>query len=238
MSAVQEALALPEVYYQPSSRLYWRRDSGGRWMQVDKEMAKKYVISQGHSGRGDEGALSSADECLLQLQSDQNIDYAAPLAGRPSGIHLINNQRVLVTDSPRLIQPVPGEWPVLGALLDGMLNDPAHDQRPYLYGWLKVALAGLRDRRWAAGQVLAFAGPVSGGKSLLQCLITELLGGRSAFPYQYMTGETTFNADLFRAEHLVVDDQAESTDIRSRRHFAAHPAYAFALLIAPLPLAR
>jgi len=222
MSAVTDALPLPDLYYEPSASRYWRQDSCCKWMQVDKEMAKKFLMSQGLSGKADDGGLSVADQCILRVQSEQNVAYAASLAGHQGGIYTMDHQRILVTDSPRLIEPVSGAWPVLAGLLDGMFNDPGHDQRPYLYGWLKVALAAMRARRWAAGQVLAMAGPVRAGKSLLQLLITELLGGRSAYPYEYMTGETTFNADLFRGEHLMVDDQAESTDIRSRRHFAGH----------------
>lgn len=36
-----------------------------------------------------------------------------------------------------------------------------------------------------------------------------------------MTGATTFNGDLFAAEHLMIEDVAESTNITKRRHFAA-----------------
>ena len=43
----------------------------------------------------------------------------------------------------------------------------------------------------------------------------------AAKPYLYMTGKTTFNADLFGAEHLMVEDEAESIDIRARRYFGA-----------------
>jgi hypothetical protein len=63
------------------------------------------------------------------------------------------------------------------------------------------------------------AGPRDSGKSLLQNLITEMLGGRAAKPYRYMSGKTTFNADLFGAEHLMVEDECGSTDLRPRREF-------------------
>ena len=65
------------------------------------------------------------------------------------------------------------------------------------------------------------AGPRDCGKSLLQSLLTILFGGRSAKPYRYMTGETSFNADLFGAEHLVIEDEQPNTDIRARRNFGA-----------------
>ena len=37
-----------------------------------------------------------------------------------------------------------------------------------------------------------------------------------------MTGATDFNGELFGAEHLIIEDEAASTDIRPRRHFGAH----------------
>ena len=42
-----------------------------------------------------------------------------------------------------------------------------------------------------------------------------------ASPYQYMTGATLFNSEMFKAEHLVVEDNAASTDIRARRNFGS-----------------
>jgi uncharacterized protein DUF5906 len=59
------------------------------------------------------------------------------------------------------------------------------------------------------------------GKSLLQNLITEILGGRSAKPHRYMMGQTDFNGDLVRAEHLMIEDEPASTDLRSRRDFGS-----------------
>jgi hypothetical protein len=46
-----------------------------------------------------------------------------------------------------------------------------------------------------------------------------MLGGPSAKPYHYMTGKTTFNADLFRAEHLMIEDEAPYTSFHELRKF-------------------
>jgi hypothetical protein len=50
-------------------------------------------------------------------------------------------------------------------------------------------------------------------------MISPLLGGRMAKPYQFMSGATPFNGNLFEAEHLMVEDDIASSDIRSRRSF-------------------
>ncbi len=223
MSAVSDSLPLPEIYYQSSARVYWREDMRGNWMQVDKDTARKFVMRAGRNGSpAYKGGLSPADGCLLDIQEQQNVAYAAPLAGHNAGFYCMNGQRILVTDSPRLITPAQGDWCTIRRIIDGMFLEEGHDQRPYLFGWLHIALTNFHSGSWSPGQILAMAGPISSGKSLLQQLFTEMFGGRSAYPYQFMVNDTDFNADLFRAEHLIIDDQVESHDYRSRRNFGAN----------------
>jgi len=69
--------------------------------------------------------------------------------------------------------------------------------------------------------MLALAGEAGSGKSLTQNLLTEMFGGRSAKPYQFMRGSTEFNSHCFAGEHLMLEDESESVDPRSRKHFAA-----------------
>lgn len=222
MSAVTNALPLPEIYYQPGSKNYWVRDSRNKWIQMNEESIKRFLKSHGYSrDRREDQVLSDLDQVVLNIQLQQNADYCGGLAGYESRYYEINESRVLVTESPRLIPPTHGDWPLLRGILDGMFNHGGIDQTPYVYGWLKKALETVYEQRWSPGQALAFAGPPESAKSLFQRIITVMLGGRSSNPYQYMTGKTTFNADLFRTEHLMIEDQAESTDIRARRNFGA-----------------
>jgi hypothetical protein len=93
------------------------------------------------------------------------------------------------------------------------------DQEVFLFGWLKVGFEALCARKPRAGQALALAGPRDCGKSLLQNLFTDIFGSRSAKPHRYMSGATPFNGDLFCCEHLIVEDEEASTDIRARRNF-------------------
>ena len=130
-------------------------------------------------------------------------------------------QRILVTRGPQLGQVAAGDCPAIENLILGLLDDPHHDQISHLLGWLKVAYEALLNGQLRPGQTLAMAGPRDCGKSLLQHLITEILGGRAAKPYRYMSGATEFNGDLFGAEHLMIEDEVAFTDIRARRHFGA-----------------
>lgn len=43
-----------------------------------------------------------------------------------------------------------------------------------------------------------------------------------AKPYLFMSGQTSFNSNLFEAEHLMVEDDIASCDIRSRRTFGTY----------------
>lgn len=221
MSKVTKALPLPELFYHAKSKDYFIQNDRGMWITVNEGSAKRHLISQGFSGEKNNG-ISPLDTCLSNLQLRQDVQYAASLAGYDSGLYEINTRRILVTDSPKLIEPKKGDWPLLEGIFEGMFSDPAHDQRPYFFGWLKVGVGALRAKQWQPGQVLAMAGPIQSAKSLIQGLVTKALGGRSAKPYQYMTGVTAFNADLFAAEHLMIEDVAESTDIRKRRAFGAN----------------
>ena len=222
MSAVKNALPTPDVYYHQGGKDFYLRNDRDFWIAVNEAAVKRHLKIQGYSAeKFTTEPVSLLDQCLNTIQTKQDVNYAAPLAGYDAGIYEINNRRILVTDSPRLIQSKEGEWPLLEQIFEGMLNDPACDQRPYFYGWLKTALSALHSKKWQPGQVLAMAGPVASAKSLCQSLITEMLGGRSAQPYQFMCGATTFNADLFVAEHLTVEDVAESVGIAKRRAFGA-----------------
>ena len=214
--------SLPEAYFESFRGHYWIQDNRDRWMPVNEVSVKRAYKAAGFTtGIPDGGRISSLDAAILRTQRERNVEYAGGLAGYRAGVMEMLGNRVLVTSSPKLIEPKAGKWNTLGAFLQGLLLDEDFDQTPFLFGWLKVAVECLRKGLQRPGQALAIAGPKDCGKSLLQQLITELLGGRVANPYQYMIKQTTFNGEMFAAEHLVVEDSAASTDIRTRREFGS-----------------
>jgi hypothetical protein len=223
MNNVIEELPLPEIYYHARESTYWRKDKTNRWIKVNDTSAKNFIAEQGYSKTATEtGANSEVDRCLMDIQTEQNVAYVGPLAGYSAGVYSMGDNKILVTDSPKFITPKAGSWDTLARLFEGMFVEGEVDQRPYFYGWIKSAMDSFRLRRWKASQVLAMAGEAKSGKSLTQNLLTIMFGGRSAKPYQFMMGDTDFNSHMFGAEHLMLEDEAESVDIRSRRHFAAN----------------
>jgi len=211
-----------EAYFDYRRNLYLVHNSRGGWTPLNETSFKRILRSHGYRKKLGEGErVSEVEAFLLRVQTSCDVKYAGPLAGTDEGFYETNGERYLVTSSPRIIEPQPGSWPTLKQLFEGLLSDPEHDQLTYLYGWLKVAYETLSTRGRRPGQALCFAGPHASGKSLLQAVITQILGGRSAKPYQYMTNLSSFNADLFEAEHLTLEDEQASTDIRTRRNFGS-----------------
>src|ERR1043166_1151649 len=212
-----------EAYYDDASKDYWVKNECGDYMRVNESSLKRMLKKAGYNPTaGKYDPMAEVDEEVVKIQMEKRICYAGPLAGHALGAHKIEGRTVLVTDSPKLVEPVPGEWPLLSQVIQQMFNSGDDDQAIYLYGWLQFALECLRSGQHHPGQALVMAGERECGKSLMQGLITELLGGRSAKPYQFMTDGTAFNSDLFGAEHLMVEDEAASTDLRARRHFGAY----------------
>ena len=211
-----------QVYYDANNKYYWLQNNRGGWITNNEGQASRALRSWEISDKRREGELTSpVDDALLEIQQDKDVQYAGPLAGYMSGMHEVLGRRILVTESPQLIEPVQGTWPIFGKVIDGLLCADGPVQQQHFFGWLKVAIEALRAGKRRPGQALTFCGVADGGKSLLQSLITLLLGGRPAKPYQFMAGQTSFNADLFGAEHLMIEDDQSSTDIRSRRAFGA-----------------
>jgi hypothetical protein len=169
---------------------------------------------------------SQLDIIMQELQEKKFVSYVGGLAGKLCGFYNENGTRFLVTSEPELIVPVKAPWPtilnVLTNLLCGKEEPFGEDQLTSLYGWIKVAFNALKERRIQPGQALAIAGPIESGKSLLQALITKILGGRCAKAALFLQGRTDFNADLFEAEHLMLEDDACKISRDARRELATH----------------
>jgi hypothetical protein len=168
---------------------------------------------------------SQIDIALRYFQENKFVNYVGPLAGKRCGAYDENGVRILVTSQARVIEPKRGDWAMLGELIVNLLG---HENEPYgesqiesFYGWLKISYEAFCARRFQPGHALAVAGPVDCGKSLLQSLITEILGGRSAKAALFLQCRTDFNGELFGAEHLILEDEAASTRHKDRMALAS-----------------
>jgi hypothetical protein len=222
ISSTQPEKPTEEFYYEKYTKDYLLKNSRKAWLSLSESQFKREMGHRGMRMRAKQFEhLSEADEFIIKIRDSNDVDYAAPLAGYQSGFYEMNGYRVLVTESTKIIPPVEGDWKTIEALLKGLLFDENYPQEHYLFGWLKIAYESLASGRRRPGQVLVMCGPHNCGKSLLQLLITQIIGGRSAKAFQFMTARTDFNGDLFPAEHLVIEDEPSDTDLRVRRSFGA-----------------
>ncbi|MDB6135356.1 MAG: hypothetical protein JWM59_3599 [Verrucomicrobiales bacterium] len=212
-------------YYDSERKEYLVKNRRGVWQALSESQFKRLLRSEGFCTRAYGGSLiSPVDKVILSIQNHHDIQYAGRLCGRKEGFYTFGQKRLLVTESFILPEPSNGDWPMLNAVISGLLgSDPLHGktQVEVFHGWMKLAQAALRAERIQPAQAIAFAGPAKCGKSLLQSLITDMLGGRAAKPYLFMTGATPFNGELFTAEHLMMEDEFMSRRISDRLKLGA-----------------
>ncbi len=202
-------------FYDPTQGCYWMENARGQWQKTNETHFKRFLAERTYKAVANaEGKRSMIENHIIETQHNLDVAYAGPLAGWTCGLHEICGQRVLVTREVHPVQPKKMEWAQLYEFIETLLPQ----QSQYFYGWLKSSMASLKaGGPFRPGQALAIAGPAGCGKSLLQNLLTEVFGGRSAKPFKFIVGRTDFNHEHFAAEHLMIEDEAASTDIRTRR---------------------
>jgi hypothetical protein len=209
-----------EFYYSSGSRdfiLY--NPINHTWIPLSENSFKGELSTRGFAATKKKGENASMAQIeISRIRKEGIVEYAGELCGYKPGVYTINGSKVLVTKGPKIVEPIPGDYTLLDRFFRSLLCDDTA-QIDHFYGWLKIAYESLRSGDIRQGQCVAFVGKPGTGKTFAQSLITDILGGRSAHPYKYMAGETTFNGDLFKAEHQIIDDECAQTDIQARRAF-------------------
>lgn len=208
---------LPDYWYQTPGNLWWMRNEDGVYTPYPTNHVRDILLNSGVRGSITPGErLAPVSRILLALRQQHSIAWAGQLAGFGHGATEICGNRVLITKSPTRIKAKKGDWNTLKKFLQELFKEDV----AWFHGWMKSALRAMYGGApFRAGQCLAFAGKTGCGKSLLQGIITELLGGRAAKPFDWLMGETSFNKDIFGSEHLMLEDEASSIDIRKRSYF-------------------
>jgi len=218
ITEVEEIEGLPDIWFASNGKPFWRLN-GAEYIDYTETEFKRLLKTKGFPSKPLEGRhFSPLEDVMVKMQHKRRVDWAGPLAGYKPGRYEICGKQFLIPTGPNLPKLKRGSWKTIRKLIVELLGD----KRDYFYGWMKSAHASLENGfPWRPGQLLAIAGPRGCGKSLLQNLITLMLGGRSCKPYGYLCGEEKFNAAFFGSEHWMIEDEASSTDIRVRRHFGA-----------------
>lgn len=207
----------PVGYYDSNGRGFYTQSEDGNWISVAESSIKRLLRWQVYDEEKDPDIRNELiQRHMIKLQFKENVSYAGALAGYPRGLMKVGDKRFLITSGPRIIAARKGPFPLLLKFFCELLGNNQH----LLFGWLKSSLESLRaGPPFRPGQMFALAGPGGCGKSLLQDLLTEIFGGRFAKPYEWLIGEDRWNDDILKAEHLMIEDDADATDYRSRRNF-------------------
>lgn len=214
-------------YFEPNTSRYLVRNSSGRWLPLTETNYKRKLKERGLRGKPEvEGGLSEVDHAILDVQDNRDISHYGPICGQNAGLIEVNGQRILVTEDMCLPRPEQGSWDLLECVLNGLFVEHEEDsigvaQIETFHGWIKSSVEALRKAEIQQQQALAICGPPRCGKSFLQTVITHMLSGRGAKAERYFSGKTPFNADLYGAEHLMLEDEHCSTRIDQRLKLGA-----------------
>lgn len=217
-----------EVFFDRRDGSFWMKIQGRPTQLKRSDLFREFATlglnrQTWHDAK--DGRLDEFEWLLWHSTHNRAIDYAGSVSGKRIGTFEAGGHKFLVTDEPRgVFDELPKKLPepelfksfvqeLLPADKDGV------DQWQFLCYWLSTALRTLRLGEHRPGQVCVFAGEARCGKSLLQYMITQILGGRAENPIRYIQDKTSFNADLAGAEHWCVEEPRTSTDIRTRIAF-------------------
>lgn len=215
-------------YYNSPTEKFLVKNKAGRWLPHSVTGFKRVLSSRGISSNKTEGKpLSPADSEILTIQDENDVTGHGPICGRNAGFINEGGTRYLVTEDMDLIEPKEGSAPTINALIKGLLyqseTEETGDAQVHTFlGWLKSSVEALRAGRRQQQQALAICGARDCGKSFIQHhIITPCLAGRSADASGVFLRQNDFNSNLFKAEHLVLDDNHSSTAIKDRLAFGA-----------------
>jgi len=216
--------AIPMYYYGARGQWFFPNGADG-YSRLKDSQAATMIAEHGFSKKHpDEQGNTKSDRAMMWLIQNRSVAYAGLLAGYPAGLHNLNGELVLVTESPRFIEPRAGSFNTIHKLLTTLFADEQHPQFGIATQWAAVCYRDFHQRMTTDGPwpfqhcpMLGIFGPSGCGKSALIKLVLEpLLGGKRADPLKFLN-EGKFNKDLFSASLLVLDDKSAAANLEERR---------------------
>jgi hypothetical protein len=214
-------------------RTYWDFQNGV-WNDIHREDVVLALKNKGVSARAGKGqAASDVDKVLWHIQTVNRVAGALPLVNYKPGLLTLDGQRVLNTSTLRALQPADVDakpevhFPFIWKFINGLFDNVDLGSVDHFLAWLQRFYLGQLNYERKMGQAVFLCGPRGNGKTLL-CLriIKPLVGDRIANPYDYFTGATTFNDELFETPLLAInDEEAPERDSVKRKFLARIKAF-------------
>lgn len=207
---------------------YWRKTQDGTFARTPQEDLKRHLRKEGYPimAQLTPGAIGSArlfDEAIVFLQNHCHVATGFNLSGhRPGILRTREGKGVLIPDGMRPMEAKAGDC---GETLTFLFDLLGEAQLPYFHAWMKCALEDYASGNpdvWRSSHMLGLVGPAGSGKSMLQTLITEWLGGGESDPYDMLLGSDKgrFTQDLANAAHWRMEDKAPIYKISQRAAYS------------------
>ena len=194
---------------------YFWKDDSGIYVSTSERAIIRELKYRGFTTSKAHNEATEIDVALREIQLKNNVHGSGPLCGRKPGVVTEGSFKYLVTRGPVFIaessdQENTKALPFLEFLeaVFGKEENPHYNHQVTVFiAWLQRAREAIRKpEEHLPGQMLILVGPAGCGKSYLQLLITEMLGGRYADPSLWIQDKSSFNGNMWEAEHLMMSD--------------------------------
>ena len=214
--------AVENAWYENARKLYWIKepdDTGNRqWREYHADVFRRYLrVSRGLSDE-----IRKGDTCSDVDRALNHIEQHRTIAG--TMVEVFSNRETVVDGGRRWLN-ISGRAVMApdsrtreeieqDALFKEMMLRlhsllPQEEVREHFLAWLRRFYTGAYEKNLGFGQAVYLIGPAGTGKSLIVEVIGRMVGGKSRGA-QVLTGQTIFNAHLFKAGLVVVDDEVEA----------------------------
>lgn len=162
---------------------------------------------------------------MQHIRLHQNVAGAGKFLFRKEGPIMVAGETVLNTSTVRVTRPADeptawgevGKFPWHSRIIKNIWY--SQEQFPYFMSWFHLFYRSGYELTPTSGQNIFIAGGVGVGKTLLNTIIGDVMGG-SAQAQDYLLGKDPFGAELFSAPHWMVDDAVFTASMRTQRVFA------------------
>lgn len=208
------------VFYD-GVRYYWRHEE--KFVSMDISSLRRHLKRAGiKASKDDTEVQSQLDELICQIQLDNSVEFAGPMAGHGIGKHGRGDGDFLVTRPPCFIRAEAGDRSLILRFIDGLLGT---EQAKHFIYWLRASMMNLESYAEAEAQyrpapAIVLAGPRDCGKTFLVTLLAKLFG-RAQSANLWLSGGSEFNSDLAGSELLTVDDDIGLADGKTRSQISA-----------------
>jgi hypothetical protein len=211
--------AVEGIYFDGG--VFWRHSEANESWEDWKMENHKIILETTYGlsstvAKGQKGP-SELKCALAHTMTCNRIKHAAPYPFSPQGVFFDEDVRgkVLNLSHAQVMQPAEdtgqvwgpeGKFPWISEFLDGLLTGT--DALQSILAWLRhIYSSGLKSKP-ASGQAIFIAGPAGKGKTFFSTRICSPLLGGHTDASSYMTGESPFNAQLYRHGLWTIDDAA------------------------------